>query len=94
MEFTSQFFFNDSLSRVVYAQPPYNSHGEMHSRNNNDASTAKRCPDGTTAGSHLTLDLKKNEKLKAFETQYSIVLTEETMHGKHGRGPRRGPPPD
>lgn len=93
MEFTSQFFFDDALSRTVYALPPYNAHGEMDSHNDDDGIFSEALPDGTTAGSHLTLDLKKNAKLKSFETEYAIVLTEENTRARRERGPRRGPPP-
>jgi protocatechuate 3,4-dioxygenase beta subunit len=35
-EFTSQFFFDDSLTDSVYTQSPYNSRGSRNTRNSND----------------------------------------------------------
>jgi protocatechuate 3,4-dioxygenase beta subunit len=35
-EFTSQFFFDDSLSDQVFTQPPYSSKGRRNTRNTND----------------------------------------------------------
>jgi protocatechuate 3,4-dioxygenase beta subunit len=35
-EFTSQFFFDDSLTDSVYTQSPYNSRGTRNTRNSND----------------------------------------------------------
>jgi protocatechuate 3,4-dioxygenase beta subunit len=36
LEFTSQMFFDESLTNIVHAQPPYISHGQRDTMNNND----------------------------------------------------------
>lgn len=97
-EFTSQLFFHDEDLDKIYTQAPYNSRGKRGFTNADDGIYSEQESDGTTAGSHLTLELKKTPDGKALTTQFAIVLTDSSLHGqKRGRGPGGrppGPPPD
>jgi protocatechuate 3,4-dioxygenase beta subunit len=56
-EFTSQLFFDESLSDAVFANAPYNSRGTRRVTNATDMVYAAVGPDGAPVGSHLMLDL-------------------------------------
>ncbi len=95
-EFTSQLFFHDEDTDRIYANAPYNANGKRDQQNSDDGIFSELQPDGTSAGSHLTLDLK-SDRGNALSTTFAIVLTEQSMHAprEHGRGRGPGgPPPD
>ena len=92
-EFTSQLFFHDEDTDRIYANAPYNDHGKREQRNEDDGIFSEREADGTTAGSHLLLDLKSDGS-KVLTTSFSIVLTDQSLHTPHDRGRGRGGPPD
>lgn len=93
-EFTSQLFFKDEDTDRIYANAPYNASGKRDQRNADDGNFSETQADGTTVGSHLTLDLKSDSP-KLLTSAFAIVLTDQSMHesrGGRGRGgPRRGP---
>lgn len=53
-EFTSQFFFDDALSDVVFQNEPYSSKGERGTRNSNDGIYQE-------SGDQLLLDVESAE---------------------------------
>ena len=59
-EFTSQLFFDDTLSDAIFANAPYNGRGTRGVRNANDNVYTVKQTDGTTAGSHLLLALAQS----------------------------------
>ena len=64
-EWTSQFYFNDTITDQVDAQPPYSSHGPHTVRNNEDGIFTGPSTDGTVqsdTGDHLMLHLTKDEQ--------------------------------
>jgi protocatechuate 3,4-dioxygenase beta subunit len=98
-EFTSQVFFHDHDAEGIYRAEPYASHGSGETTNALDGIFSQRQVDGTTAGSHLLLDLVKGAKDKEFHSQFAILLTPGNF--KAGSSRRRGfgpggppPPPD
>ena len=105
-EFTSQLFFHDEDLDKIYSQAPYNSRGKRESTNADDGIYSEREADGTTAGSLLTLELKKTADGKALTNHISIVVNDALLHVQRGgRGPGPGdrgfgngrppgPPPD
>lgn len=56
-EFTSQFFFDDTVNHTVFANAPYSSRGTRRTRNANNGIYSARESDGTMVGSHLMLAL-------------------------------------
>jgi protocatechuate 3,4-dioxygenase beta subunit len=94
-EFTSQLFFHDDDTDRIYANAPYNDHGKRDQRNEDDGIFGEREADGTTAGSHLLLDLKSDGG-KLLTTSFAIVLTDQSLHAPRSRrrGGPDGPPPD
>jgi protocatechuate 3,4-dioxygenase beta subunit len=65
LEFTSQFFFNDTVSDQVYSQPPYNDRGNRDVRNNQDGIFNGASTDGLVqshVGEHLMLNTTKQDQ--------------------------------
>lgn len=56
-QFTSQFFFDDSVTDQVFTQAPYNQRGQRDTRNSNDMVLT-----GVTNGSRLMLNLTKTDQ--------------------------------
>jgi protocatechuate 3,4-dioxygenase beta subunit len=95
-EFTSQLFFHPQDLAPVYAEKPYALHGNIDQANARDGIFSEKLADGTTAGSHLLLDLKKNAaKSVGFASEFSIFVTDDEMRPgrRHGHGGPGGPPP-
>lgn len=107
-EFTSQLFFHPEELAAVFAKKPYAMQGNLEQANERDGIFSEKLADGTTAGSHLLVDLKKNDgKPGGLTTEFAIFVTDEEMkpggrRGPGGRGPggpggpggrRPGPPP-
>jgi protocatechuate 3,4-dioxygenase beta subunit len=64
-EFTSQLFFNDSLTDEVYTQSPYSSEGTRDTRNNRDNIYS-------SGGSQLVLEL--TEESQGYSATFDIAL--------------------
>jgi protocatechuate 3,4-dioxygenase beta subunit len=65
LEFTSQFFFNDTISDQVYSQPPYSDRGIRDMRNDQDGIFNGASTDGLVqshVGEHLMLNLSKQDQ--------------------------------
>lgn len=65
LEWTSQFYFDDSISDQVQTQPPYSNHGARPLTNNEDLIYTGPSADGmlqSNTGSHLMLELTKDEQ--------------------------------
>lgn len=64
-DFTSQLFFDDTLTDEVFAQAPYNTRGERHLRNDDDGIFGQ-------SGNQMMLTLNKNES--GYETSFDVAL--------------------
>ena len=73
-EFTSQLFFDDTLSDTVLANSPYNTRGTRQVRNANDSVYTAAETDGTTVGSHLLLPLTKATSGTGYTGAFNIGL--------------------
>jgi protocatechuate 3,4-dioxygenase beta subunit len=65
LEFTSQFYFNDTLSDHVFSQKPYSDHGPLDTKNNQDFIFNGPSLDGSIkshVGEHVMLNLTKQEQ--------------------------------
>jgi protocatechuate 3,4-dioxygenase beta subunit len=65
MEFTSQFFFNDTISDQVYSQVPYSDRGTRDMRNDQDGIFNGASTDGLVqshVGEHLMLNTTKQDQ--------------------------------
>ena len=65
LEFTSQFFMNDTISDQVYSQSLYSQHGTRDTRNNQDGIFNGASTDGvlqSRAGEHVILNLAKQDQ--------------------------------
>jgi len=74
-EFTSQVFFREPDQARIYAAEPYKSHTSPETTNERDMVFSERLPDGTTAGSHMLLDLARSARGNGMKSQFSILLT-------------------
>jgi protocatechuate 3,4-dioxygenase beta subunit len=87
-EFTSQLFFKEADTKLVYAASPYT--GRHDTTNANDGIFNERQKDGSSAGEHMLLDLKKLPGSAGYSTNFTVVLTEQNLHADQG-GRRSGP---
>jgi protocatechuate 3,4-dioxygenase beta subunit len=65
LEWTSQFYLNNSINEQVHTQPPYSSHGPVDITNEEDFIYAGPSNDGlfqTNTGQHLMLKLNEDEQ--------------------------------
>jgi protocatechuate 3,4-dioxygenase beta subunit len=65
LEFTSQFFFNDTITDQVYSQHPYSDRGARDVRNNQDGIFNGASTDGlvqSNAGEHLMFNLTQQDQ--------------------------------
>lgn len=65
LEWTSQFYLNNSINEQVHTQPPYSKHGPVDMTNEEDFIYTGPSTDGivkTNTGQHLMLKLNGNEK--------------------------------
>ena len=65
LEFTSQLYFNDTITDQVYSQPPYSDRGPRDVRNNQDAIFNGASTDGlvqSNAGEHLMFNLSEQDQ--------------------------------
>ena len=90
-EFTSQVFFNDADATVIYTVDPYTLAGERDTSNANDNVYNERQYDGSRAGDHMLLDLKKLDGSAGYSANFTVALTDQNLRA--GRGGRPGGPP-
>jgi protocatechuate 3,4-dioxygenase beta subunit len=65
LEWTSQFYLNNSINEQVHTQPPYSNHGAVDMTNEEDFIYAGPSTDGlvkTNTGQHLMLKLDEDDK--------------------------------
>jgi protocatechuate 3,4-dioxygenase beta subunit len=65
LEWTSQFYLNNSINEQVHTQPPYSSHGPVDMTNEEDFIYAGPSSDGliqTNTGQHLMLKLNEDKQ--------------------------------
>ena len=90
-EFTSQLFFKDADARRIYSVEPYTLAGDRDTTNANDNIFNERQHDGSVAGEHMILDLKRVAGSGGYRANFTVVLTDQNLRA--GRGDRRGGPP-
>ncbi len=73
-QFTSQFFFDDSITDQVFTQAPYNSRGQRNTRNSNDMVLT-----GVTNGSRLMLNLTQTDQGYAASAVLGVSLKTATV---------------
>ena len=64
LEWTSQFYLNNSINELVHTQPPYSEHGPVPMTNEEDFIYTGTSTDGLikdNTGQHLMLDMKKDK---------------------------------
>jgi protocatechuate 3,4-dioxygenase beta subunit len=65
LEWTSQFYLNNSINELVHTRPPYSNHGPVGLTNEEDFIYTRPSVDGhfkTNSGQHLMLKLNGNEQ--------------------------------
>jgi protocatechuate 3,4-dioxygenase beta subunit len=87
LEFTSQFFFNDTISDQVYSQSPYREHGIRDTRNSQDSIFNGASLDGsvqTHAGEHVMLNVTKQDQgyLGTFNVGLKLNKTEDNSRNQ------------
>jgi protocatechuate 3,4-dioxygenase beta subunit len=87
-EFTSQLFFEDTLSDTVFAQEPYRSRGPRRILNAADGIYRERTPEGVAAGSLLTLRPVKVSGGSGYRGGFNIGidLSRPAPEGRGGSG--------
>jgi protocatechuate 3,4-dioxygenase beta subunit len=61
LEWTSQFYLNNSINELVHTQAPYSNHGPVDLTNEEDFIYAGPSTDGNNTGKHLMLNLKDDK---------------------------------
>ena len=98
-EFTSQVFFKDVDATRIYQKEPYLSAGERDTNHHNDNVFTERLSDGSIAGDHMLLDLKKLPGTEGYSAHFHVGLTKANLSsgGRRAGGPPGGgfggPPP-
>ncbi len=98
-EFTSQVFFKDEDAGRIYQGQPYLGAGERDTNNHNDNVYNERLSDGSIAGDHMRLDLKKLPGQAGHSAHFQVALSPQNLRSGNRRqgGPREGgfggPPP-
>lgn len=82
-ELTSQMFFKPTQIEPVYKQAPYNAHGSRYTTNQSDGIFNERTANGGRAGDQLLLEL--TQKDKAYQTPFTIVLTDANFREERRR---------
>lgn len=78
-EWTSQFYFNNSINQEVHTQPPYSNHGPPTTTNELDGIFTGASTDGmvkSNSGQHLMLNLAKQGQ--SYVGTFNIVLNSAT----------------
>lgn len=88
-EFTTQVFFDDSMTDTVFAQAPYNTRGARNTRNSNDGIYQTRLSDGSVAGALLTpaFKLESAQVSGAFSMALNLAATSSSSGGGTGGAP-------
>ncbi len=99
-EFTSQLFFKEADTTRVYSVDPYTLAGRRDTTNTTDNIFTERQRDGSMAGEHMLVDLKKLAASAGYTTTFIVVLTDQNLRaggdrrrGPGGPGGPGGPPP-
>src|SRR5215208_8427784 len=77
LEWTSQFYLNNSISEQVHTQPPYSDHGLPEVTNEEDMIYKGASSDGlvqNNTGEHLMLNLTKDDDERSYLGMFNIVL--------------------
>jgi protocatechuate 3,4-dioxygenase beta subunit len=77
LEWTSQFYLNNSISEQVHTQPPYSNHGLPEVTNEEDMIYRGASSDGlvqSNTGEHLMLNLTKDDDEQSYLGTFNIVL--------------------
>jgi protocatechuate 3,4-dioxygenase beta subunit len=77
LEWTSQFYLNNSISEQVHTQPPYSNHGLPEVTNEEDMIYRGASSDGlvqSNTGEHLMLNLTKDNDEQSYLGTFNIVL--------------------
>ena len=72
-DFTTQLFFDDTVTDRVYADYPYSARQERGTRNNSDGHYLTMGSDGQSVGSHLLLDLTAGPE-GGYQGTYTLVV--------------------
>lgn len=95
-EFTSQLFFKEADTSRIYASAPYAQAGRHDTTNTTDNIYQERQKDGSAAGDHLLLDLKKLPSSAGYLADFTVVLSDQNLRAggqRRGPGGPGGPPP-
>src|SRR5919112_5019024 len=77
LEWTSQFYLNNSISEQVHTQPPYSDHGLPEVTNEEDMIYKGASSDGlvqSNTGERLTLNMTKDDDEQSYHGTSNIVL--------------------
>ena len=77
LEWTSQFYLNNSISEQVHTQPPYSDHGLPEVTNEEDMIYKGGSSDGlvqSNTGERLTLNMTKDDDEQSYHGTFNIVL--------------------
>jgi protocatechuate 3,4-dioxygenase beta subunit len=77
LEWTSQFYLNNSISEQVHTQPPYSDHGLPEVTNEEDMIYKGASSDGlvqSNTGERLTLNMTKDDDEQSYHGTFNIVL--------------------
>jgi protocatechuate 3,4-dioxygenase beta subunit len=77
LEWTSQFYLNNSINEQVHKQPPYSNHGPPDLTNEEDGIYKGASTDGlvqSNTGEHLMLNLTKDDEQSSYLGTFNIVL--------------------
>ncbi len=85
-EFTSQLFYDDALTDIVHAQPPYAAKGMRDTRNSDDGIYQN-------GGDQLLLDLQPNEDGTGYSASFHVGVDLSAPAAPAGPGGPGGPPP-
>jgi protocatechuate 3,4-dioxygenase beta subunit len=99
LEFNSQLFLKETDAKRIYSAAPYKGRGEQETHNADDFIYSEKLSDGSVAGSHLLLDLRKHPDGKGHAASFPLILSDKSF-GEHRKFEDDmppggfGPPPD
>jgi protocatechuate 3,4-dioxygenase beta subunit len=73
-DFTSQLYFDEAVTDVVFAKAPYNSRGRRDTTNAADMIYSAAGPDGAASGSHLMLAVEPASTGSGYVASFAIGL--------------------
>jgi hypothetical protein len=77
IEWTSQFYPNNSITEQVHTQPPYSDHGQPEMTNEEDGIYMGPSSDGLTqsnAGERLMLNMTSDEEVQGYIATFNVVV--------------------